>query len=107
MQYRRLGKLDIQVSVLGFGCMRLTTRDGLPMSAEPNSLNRQGLPTAVELRPDRPTLVNYIQGVARIPPDFKMVKDVEFGKDELTFVSVTGKRITVPVRFEFARTGNL
>jgi hypothetical protein len=32
MRYRRFGALDWQVSCLGFGCMRLPTTDGLPMS---------------------------------------------------------------------------
>ena len=81
--------------------------EGMPMSAEPNNLNAQGIPTAVELNANRPTFVNYIQGVAKIPADFQMVKDVEFGAGELTFVSVTGKKVTVPVQFEFVRTGRL
>ena len=81
--------------------------EGLPFSARPNDLSGQGIPTAVDLRPDRPTLVNYIQGVARIPAGFVMVKDVEFGDGVVTFVSVTGKRVTVPVNIDFVRTGKL
>ncbi|HNY28665.1 MAG TPA: hypothetical protein PLA90_18620 [Candidatus Sumerlaeota bacterium] len=81
--------------------------EGMPVSAQPNEINKAGIPTAIELTPDRPTFVNYIQGVAKIPADFQVVKDVEFGKGEVTFVSVTDKRVTVPVNFEFVRTGQL
>jgi hypothetical protein len=85
------------------GCLN----EGLPLSAQPNLVNAQGIPTAVDLRPDRPTRINYIQGAVPIPAGFVMVKDVEFGDGVVTFVSVTGKKVTVPVNFEFVRTGKL
>lgn len=79
--------------------------EGLPISAQPNDLNALGIPTAVDLRADRPTVVNYIQGVAKIPAGFRQVQDVVFGAGEVTFVSVTGTRVSVPVNVGFLRTG--
>ena len=32
MEYRRFGKLAWDISLLGFGCMRLPTTDGMPIS---------------------------------------------------------------------------
>ena len=81
--------------------------EGMPISAEPNAVNKEGIPTAIALSPERPTAVNYIQGVARIPADFQMVKSIEFGPGTVTFVSVTGKRATTAVNYEFLRTGEL
>ena len=34
MQYRRFGRLGTEVSALGFGCMRLPTRDAIPQSED-------------------------------------------------------------------------
>ena len=81
--------------------------EGMPISAQPNDINAQGIPTAIELAADRPTVVNYIQGVAKIPPDFRMVKDIELGAGEVTFVSGRGEKVSLPRDFEFARTGKL
>jgi hypothetical protein len=63
--------------------------DGLEASTRENTLSKQGVTTAIELRGDKPTNVNYIQGVAR------------------TFVSTSGKRVTTPVRHAFLKTGKL
>ena len=81
--------------------------EGLAASVQDNVLSAGGVPTCVTLSPDRPTAVNYIQGVARIPDGFECVKDLAFAPGEVTFRSVTGKTVAVPVRHEFVRTGAL
>jgi hypothetical protein len=81
--------------------------DGLAASAKSNVLNSAGVPTTLELTKDRPTAVNYIQGVARIPAGFDVVKTVQFAPGKATFTSESGKEVVVPVRHEFLATGRL
>ena len=81
--------------------------DGLAPSSRDNVLTRKGVPTALELTAEKPTVVNYIQGVVRIPEGFENVKTLQFAPGQVTFVSSTGKRVTVPVRHEFLKTGKL
>lgn len=81
--------------------------DGLAASIKENALTKGGVETTVKLSAEKPTAVNYIQGVVKIPEGFENVKSVEFAPGEVTFVSTTGKRVTAPVRHEFLRTGKL
>ncbi len=81
--------------------------DGLAASTHENALTREGVATTVALSADRPTAVNYIQGVAKVPGGFDHVQTVEFAPGQVTFISTTGLRVTAPVRHEFLRTGKL
>ena len=81
--------------------------DGLAASTKENLLTKDGVDTAVTLSADKPTAVNYIQGVVKIPGGFENVKTLEFAPGEVTFISTTGKRVTAPVRHEFLKTGKL
>lgn len=81
--------------------------EGLAASGGENLLTKEGVGTAIELKADKPTVVNYIQGVVKIPEGFENVKTLEFAPGEVTFVSTTDKRVTAPVRHEFLKTGKL
>jgi hypothetical protein len=81
--------------------------DGLATSTKENVLTKAGVETSVALSADKPTAVNYIQGVVKIPEGFENVKTLEFAPGEVTFVSTTGKRVSTPVRHEFLKTGKL
>lgn len=81
--------------------------DGLSASTADNALGRDGVATSIAFSPERPTAVNYIQGVARVPAGFDVVQRVEFSPGNATFVSASGLRVAVPVRHEFLKTGTL
>ena len=41
-----------------------------------NPFAAKGIPTAVELRPDRPVVASYVFGVANVPSDFGAVTEI-------------------------------
>ena len=65
--------------------------DGLAASINDNLLTKEGVTTALDLKADRPTIVNYVQGVVKIPAEFDIVKKIEFGPDEATFIAANGQ----------------
>jgi len=65
--------------------------EGLPASAKDNPVSARGVHTAVALDPDRPTMVNYIQGVVRVNPGFGEVVSLVLGNE---FVEITGSNGT-------------
>lgn len=81
--------------------------EGMPISAQRNDVNAQGIPTSIPLNPQRPTFVNYIAGVALIPKGFVKVRSVRFEKGRAVFLSVTGKSVSVPVNWGFVHSGVL
>ena len=81
--------------------------DGLSASIKDNVLTKEGVDTALELSADKPTSVNYIQGVVKVPEGFDVVKSVEFKPGEVVFTSASGKTATAAVRHEFIKTGKL
>ena len=81
--------------------------DGLAASTADNALTADGVPTTVKLTADRPTSINYIEGVAKIPAGFDVVAKIEFSPGKATLTSQSGKTVTVPVRHEFLKTGKL
>ena len=78
--------------VLGLEDVTSFFASGLVRSAEPNALSRAGIPTVIELQPDRPLMVNYIMAVAAIPRGFDTVKSLTFHRDHVRLVSASGKR---------------
>ena len=78
---------------------------GLKASLEPNLLQRRGLPTFIEIGPDRPLRPKLISGVVAVGPDFSGgVKNI-VRKDEhsIGIVSREDTEIEVPCRLDFLR----
>ncbi|MBL9083456.1 MAG: hypothetical protein JNK76_16690 [Planctomycetales bacterium] len=79
--------------------------DGLAPSVRENALTKLGVPTVINLTAERLTSIHYIQGCVPTPAGFGKVERVEFGDRRATFVDAGGKRVEVPVRYEFLKSG--
>lgn len=78
---------------------------GIGASAAPNIVSKMGIPTCATLTPKRPTAVNYIQGLTKVPAGFDRVKSLDFGKNCVTLTGTSGKKVTVPVNHRFVWSG--
>jgi hypothetical protein len=80
---------------------------GMATSAKKNMLTEEGIPTTVSLSKRRPTAVNYIEGVTKVPAGFDRVKRVTFEKGGVVFTSESGKTTQAEVAHEFVHSGEL
>lgn len=80
---------------------------GIAESISPNIINKQGVPTYVELTGDQPYVVNYIQGVVKVPAGFDKVAEAKFNANGVDFVSTAGQVVTAKLRYEFLFDGKI
>ncbi len=81
--------------------------EGLPAAAESNLVNQHGIPTAIQLHPDQPTVVNYLQGVLRVRPGFGTVTDIQMTSDRIVIRGSNGEKVSTPAAGEFVLTGKI
>lgn len=81
--------------------------EGLPTAAESNLVNQHGIPTAIQLHPDQPTVVNYLQGVLRVKPGFGMVTDIQVKSDRIVIRGSNNAEVSTPAAGEFVLTGKI
>jgi len=80
--------------------------EGLAASAKPNLLQNQGIKTAIELSPDKPTVISYVEGVVRVPKSFVRVKTLEFtGGSKIVFIAENGERVSTNVNYNYVYSG--
>ncbi len=80
---------------------------GLRESVRKNRASEKGVSTYLNLSEKKPTIINYIQGAAKIPKGFDKVRKVKVGAGEVTFLSYSEKSVTVPLYHWFLYTGTL
>jgi hypothetical protein len=92
------------VNVMGLEDVTSYFHPGLAESVKENPLSRRGYPTHVQLDPARGLTVNYIMGVAPLPPGFERVETIEPAARGGGIVLRSG-RAEVPVRLDLAFLG--
>ena len=74
---------------------------GVAESAQDNAFKRRGYPTAVQLNPRQPTVINYIMAVAAIPAGFDKVASVEPIPGGVELRAESGKHVRAEVDVNF------
>lgn len=74
---------------------------GLTSSVAENSLNRDGVPTAITFDPSAPTAIRSIQGAIILPDSHGGIVDVHFKSGELILVCKNGSQAKAAVHWEY------
>jgi hypothetical protein len=80
---------------------------GLAEAVRPNPISAKGFPTHLALDPNRPLVVPYIMGVAKIPRAFDRVVSIQAatGGRAVVLRSANGRTARARVRLDFLRAG--
>ncbi|WP_455383593.1 hypothetical protein [Salinispira pacifica] len=81
--------------------------DGMGPSIRKNPASESGVATAASLSAKKPTEINYIQGVVKVPRGFDRVAKVAFTSAGVEFTSESGKSAKTAVNHQFVFTGRL
>jgi hypothetical protein len=92
---------------LGIEDVRAFFANGLRESLQKNFLAQQGIATALPLSPHQPTLINYIQGVAKISRSFDRVDRIELEPDAIRLIARSGAQTRAAVKHSFITEGTL
>lgn len=94
------------VNVMGIEDATTYFHGGLAESARPNPFTRRGFQTCLRLRPQQPLVVNYIMGIAPVPPGFGRVAGIHATRDGDGIVLRSRKRafVKAPVDTKFLTT---
>jgi hypothetical protein len=87
--------------VLGLEEVTSYFHEGLAESAQKNSVNARGIPTAVKLNPKKPFVVNLIMALAVIPPGFETVTGIERESDAVILHGAGKQSVKAPLNCEF------
>jgi hypothetical protein len=89
------------VNVMGLEDVTSYFDYGLAESARPNSINRRGITTCLQLRAETPLVVNYIMAVAAIPAGWGRVKTITSDAVGAVLRSDWGRTVRVPLDVDF------
>lgn len=89
--------------VLGIEDVTAYFHCGIAESAGSNPIASEGLPTAVTLDPNHPTVINYITGIAAIPNGFDRVASLKPSADRKSIIltSTVGHEVQASVDLEW------
>jgi hypothetical protein len=81
-------------AVMGIEDVTASMHYGLAGSVAENDASRNGYKTFLTLDASRDLVINYVMGVAEVPPDFGHVKEIHREDGQVVFASETGQRVT-------------